>query len=189
MIGLKKVILDLLRLSDRVGGWKTYGPVIKQFGIFMNSSCGTNYCNTGYLHPENGRCGESRPERQQIPCLCGISCRARSISIKKTSAPEFSKDSRWIVFSEPTGEDVAAGIAYQVKLVCLADGEEQIFRGIESFTFTSDSKCLILKGKNAGDAVELNLYDLEKKWIKNIANIQEYTVDPTGKYLAYTLKS
>ena len=40
---------------------------------------------------------------------------------KNTSAPEFSKDSHWIVFSEPAGENAAAGIAYQVKLVCLAE--------------------------------------------------------------------
>ena len=106
---------------------------------------------------------------------------------KNTSAPEFSKDSHWIVFSEPAGENAAAGIAYQVKLVCLANGEEQIFRGMESFTFTNDSKHLILKGVNTENAVELNLYDLEKKRVKNIANIQEYTVDPTGKYLAFTL--
>lgn len=59
----------------------------------------------------------------------------------------------------------------------------------ESFTFTNDSKHLILKGVNTENAVELNLYDLEKKRVKNIANIQEYTVDPTGKYLAYTLKT
>ena len=50
---------------------------------------------------------------------------------------------------------MAAGIAYQVKLVCLADGEEQIFRGMESFTFTNDSKHLILKGRNAENAWKL----------------------------------
>ena len=44
---------------------------------------------------------------------------------------------------------------------------------MESFTFTNDSKHLILKGVNTENAVELNLYDLEKKRVKNIANIQQ----------------
>ena len=76
---------------------------------------------------------------------------------------------------------MAACIAYQVKLVCLANGEEQIFRGMESFTFTNDSKHLILKGRNAENAVELNLYDLEKKQMC----IRDRYIYSSGKSFSY----
>ena len=189
MIGLKKVILTFFVCLIGVGGMENVWAGDKTVRDFHEFELWHKLLQYG-LSPSGEwamwriQAGETTDTLFVRNIVSG-----KEYKYKETSAPEFSKDSRWIVFSEPTGEDVAAGIAYQVKLVCLADGEEQIFRGIESFTFTSDSKCLILKGKNAGDAVELNLYDLEKKRIKNIANIQEYTVDPTGKYLAYTLKA
>lgn len=105
------------------------------------------------------------------------------------SAPVFSADSRWAVFSQPDHQAAAAAIAYGMKLVNLGTAEEKAFKAIESFSFTKDSKFLILKGIRTGDVVELNLYDLENKVTKNIANVREYAPDPTGKYLAYIVKT
>ena len=63
---------------------------------------------------ENPGCGENRY------FVCPAYRVGKEYKYKNTSAPEFSKDSQFIVFSEPAGENAAAGIAYQVKLVCLA---------------------------------------------------------------------
>ena len=189
MIGLKKVILTFCICLIGVGGMGNVWASNKTIRDFHEFELWHKLLQYG-LSP-SGEWAMLRIQAAEKTDTLFVRhiASGKEYKYKNTSAPEFSKDSHWIVFSEPAGENAAAGIAYQVKLVCLTNGEEQIFRGMESFTFTNDSKYLILKGINAGGAVELNLYDLEKKRVKNIANIQEYTVDPTGKYLAYTLKT
>lgn len=112
----------------------------------------------------------------------------REYKYENASGAEFSGDSRWAVFSVPGKESGDAGIAYQIKLVELQTGEERGFSGMESSSFTKDSKYLLLKGRSK-DMIELNLFHLEKKQTKNIANVQEYTTDPTGSYLAYIVKT
>lgn len=104
------------------------------------------------------------------------------------SAPAFSEDSRWVVFSEP-GDEKSSGITYQVRLLQLETGKERVFKKTESFTFSRDSRFLFLKGRNANNSMELNLYDLMTERIKNVANIQEYVLDPHGKYMAYVQKT
>lgn len=100
----------------------------------------------------------------------------------------FAANSRWIAFSMPGNHDVSAGVAYQTCLLDLGSGTEKIFKGAESFSFTKDSHYLVLKGR-AEKAMELNLYHLEKKFIKTIANINSYVLDPTHQYLAYLCRS
>ena len=56
------------------------------------------------------------------------------------------------------------------------------------FFLYEDSHYLVLKGR-AEKAMELNLYHLEKKFIKTIANINSYVLDPTHQYLAYLCRS
>lgn len=189
MIGLKKVILTFCICLIGVGGMGNVWASNKTIRDFHEFELWHKLLQYGLSPSGEWAMWRIQAAEKTDTLFVRHIASGKEYKYKNTSAPEFSKDSHWIVFSEPAGENTAAGIAYQVKLVCLTNGEEQIFRGMESFTFTNDSKYLILKGINAGGAVELNLYDLEKKRVKNIANIQEYTVDPTGKYLAYTLKA
>lgn len=108
---------------------------------------------------------------------------------KEASTPEFSDNSRWAVFSVPGVKTGTVGVAYQVKLVDLESGKEKDFKGMESFSFTKDSKFLVLKGGHSGEVMELNLYHLESGLTKNVANVQEYVIDPTGRYMAYVVKT
>lgn len=107
----------------------------------------------------------------------------------EAATPDFSPDSHWVVFSEPGGKKQNSGVAYQVKLLNLGTGREKIFQGIESFQFTKDSKYLILKGEREPAGLELSLYHLEKKFVKTISSVQEYTTDPSGRFLAYVMKT
>lgn len=99
------------------------------------------------------------------------------------SMAEFAANSRWVAFSKPGNHGASSGIAYQTCLLDLTSGVEKIFNGAESFSFTKDSHYLLLKG-SAKTTMELNLYHLEKKFTKTIANLHSYVLDPTHQYLA-----
>lgn len=163
MIGLKKVILTFCVYLIGVGGMGNVWASNKTIRDFHEFELWHKLLQYGLSPSGEWAMWRIQAAEKTDTLFVRHIASGKEYKYKNTSAPEFSKDSHWIVFSEPAGENAAAGIAYQVKLVCLANGEEQIFRGMESFTFTNDSKHLILKGVNTENAVELNLYDLEKK--------------------------
>ncbi len=104
------------------------------------------------------------------------------------SMAEFAANSHWVAFSKPGNHESSAGVTYQTCLLDLTSGVEKVFNGAESFSFTKDSRYLLLKGR-AETTMELNLYHLEKKFIKTIANLNSYVLDPTHQYLAYLCES
>ena len=128
MIGLKKVILTFCVYLIGVGGMGNVWASNKTIRDFHEFELWHKLLQYGLSPSGEWAMWRIQAAEKTDTLFVRHIASGKEYKYKNTSAPEFSKDSHWIVFSEPAGENAAAGIAYQVKLVCLANGEEQIFR-------------------------------------------------------------
>ena len=110
-----------------------------------------------------------------------------SYSYASASMPEFSKDSRWLAFSMPNRDNASEGFAYYSCLLNLDDGTLKKFSGVESFSFTPDSRFMLLKGRS-NDGTILSLYDLRSNHVKTLPSVSEYVLDPSSQKIAYITK-
>ena len=89
----------------------------------------------------------------------------------------------------PGDHDVSAGVAYQTCLLDLGSGTEKKYLRVQKvFPFTKDSHYLVLKGR-AEKSNGVESLSFREKFIKTIANINSYVLDPTHQYLAYLCRS
>ncbi|MDX2414056.1 MAG: hypothetical protein QNK33_02590, partial [Bacteroidales bacterium] len=111
-----------------------------------------------------------------------------------SSSQQFTADSKWMAMrinlSEKKQEKMRESkkeIKNKVRLLNLESGTLRVFEDIRSFSFTKDSKHLIMvgyseKGKKTSD---LFLYNLHDGSMKNLGNIKEHAFNKKGTLLAY----
>lgn len=110
----------------------------------------------------------------------------------------FSPDGKWLAgrvnYSEKEQEKMKEQkkeIKNSVMLVNLSSGEKRIFKEIQSYSFTKDSRHLLLKGYNPKESKtsDLALYNLATGTTKNIGNVLEFSVNKKGNRLAYIISA
>jgi dipeptidyl aminopeptidase/acylaminoacyl peptidase len=113
----------------------------------------------------------------------------RNYKFASASMPEFSKDGKWIAFSEPTSDDDDRnGVSYQITLLNLLSGVKKTFWGVERFSFAANKQFfLLLSGK--GGTSDVTLYNLETWSGKPLKGVSDYCFSPDGRYMAYFMST
>lgn len=110
----------------------------------------------------------------------------------------FSPDSKWLAGQVNLGEkdqekmrEQKKEIKNDVMLLNLVTGEKHIFSEIQGFSFTEDSKHLVMRAYNPKDSktADLVLYKLSAGTSKNIGNVLEFAVNKKGDRLAYIISA
>lgn len=107
---------------------------------------------------------------------------------------QFSSNSKWLAMqinlSELKQEEMKESkkpIKNKVRLLDLENGNVRVFEDISSFSFTKDSKHLIINGysEKGEKTSDVFVYNLLTSSMKNLGNVKEYSANKKGNLLAY----
>jgi hypothetical protein len=110
----------------------------------------------------------------------------------------FSDDSGWMAGIKTLGKKEQEKATEQKKevkndllLVNLKTGDKRVFSEIRNFTFTEGSDHLILEGypDKEKKTFDITLFNLSEGTLKNIGNIQQYSLNKKGDMLAYIIST
>ncbi len=120
----------------------------------------------------------------------------KSYKFVLATAPQFTNDSKWLAarinLSDKAQEKLREQkkpVRSKVLLLNLLTGDKRIFDEVSSFSFTRNSKHLIMNGyaDEKSKTEDVYLYNLASGTLKNIGNVKEYSVNKRGDRLAYII--